>query len=100
MKLGAPLCKVLCFSEKSINKTYICKNKANIYINKTIICTNISFIYTFLRRIAVFRLRKRGESAVEWVFRVRTETLMGAILFSGVLVEIKKCVFLRKMRIG
>ena len=36
-------------SLKSINKTYICKNKTNIYINKTIICTNITFIYTFLR---------------------------------------------------
>ena len=34
-------------SEKSINKTYICKNKTNIYINKTIICTNITFIYSF-----------------------------------------------------
>ena len=36
-------------SEKSINKTYICKNKTNIYINKTIICTNITFIYSFQR---------------------------------------------------
>ena len=35
-------------SLKTINKTYICKNKTNIYINKTIICTNITFIYTFL----------------------------------------------------
>ncbi len=39
-------------SLKSINKTYICKNKTNIYINKTIICTNITFIYTFLRSAA------------------------------------------------
>ena len=36
-------------SLKTINKTYICKNKTNIYINKIIICTNISFIYSFQR---------------------------------------------------
>jgi|GEM_PF-6721694 len=47
-----PRCKLLDPSEKSINKTYICKNITNIYINKTIICTNITFIYTFLRSVA------------------------------------------------
>ena len=41
-------------SLKTINKTYICKNKTNIYINKTIICTNITFIYTFLRSAAKY----------------------------------------------
>jgi hypothetical protein len=38
-------------SLKSINKTYIRKNKTNILINKIIIRTNITFIYTFLRGV-------------------------------------------------
>jgi len=48
-KFFLPRYKIPVPSEKSINKTYICKNKTNIYINKTIICTNITFIYTFQR---------------------------------------------------
>jgi len=41
-KFFLPRYKIPVPSEKSINKTYICKNKTNIYINKT-------FIYTFQR---------------------------------------------------
>ncbi|MBO5750695.1 MAG: hypothetical protein J6R36_07110, partial [Bacteroidaceae bacterium] len=46
-KLTQPGSLLFTASEKSINKTYICKNKTNILINKTIICINITFIYSF-----------------------------------------------------
>jgi len=52
-------------SEKSINKTYICKNKTNIYINKTIICTNITFIYSFQRSVGILPPQQRQLSSEE-----------------------------------
>ena len=50
-KLTQPGSLLFTASEKSINKTYICKNKTNILINKTIICINITFIYSFQRSV-------------------------------------------------
>ena len=41
-------------SEKSINKTNICKNNDFIYKNKTNIYINKTFIYSFQRRVADF----------------------------------------------
>ena len=39
-------------SEKTINKSNICKNNSFIYINISFILTNISFIYTFQRGVS------------------------------------------------
>ena len=61
-------------AEKSINKTYICKNKTNIYINKTIICTNITFIYSFQRGV--------GKKGAGW-WRLRSAK---AMIFVNVIV--------------
>jgi hypothetical protein len=48
-KSQRPRWKVFITENKTINKTYIRKNKTNIYINTDYICTNNSFIYTFQR---------------------------------------------------
>lgn len=45
---------IIASSEKSINKTNICKNKSNICINIIIICTNKTFIYTFQRSELIY----------------------------------------------